>query len=68
MSKRRFIRSLGKMCLEGFPIRITQPGPNGRPWGLEHDGRTTVAYETLEMAKIDAQIRADEIDEFVGAQ
>ena len=66
MSTRRFIRSDGKLCLEGYPIRIILPGPNDRPYGLEHDGRETHAYETLAVAKRDAERQADEIDEFVG--
>ncbi len=68
MTKRRWVKHNGKLCLEGYPIRIIRPGPNGRAFGLEHDGRTTLAYETLAMPKLDTKRQADEIDEFVGAQ
>lgn len=67
MSKRQWIRHCGKLCLEGYPIRIVQPGPiSGAPFGLEQDSRATASFWTLAVAQLVAVNRADEIDQFTG--
>jgi hypothetical protein len=66
VKERTFVRHRGALCLEGYPIRISRPGPNGWPWGLEHDGQPTQTYVLLAVAKLGAFERADEIDEFEG--
>ena len=65
---RKWMSHDGALCLHGYPVRVVRPGPSLFPFGLEHDGRTTFGYMTLNAAKTDGERRADEIDQFEDVQ
>lgn len=59
-----FRKGENTLCVAGYPLRIVKPGPCNAPFGLEQDGKCTIPYWTLVGAKMDAEYRVLEINEF----
>lgn len=65
MPKRTWIKiDDATIAIDGYPVRVKMV-PGRSPYSLEQDGREPTPYSTLGMAKMDAERRCDDLDEFL---